>query len=773
MISWREPSGARTSPRPRPPPRPGRARHDPPLLAAGDGRRCSPTRRASAAWLEVELLAVEAWATLGVIPAADAAVVRARAPKVDAELVAEVAERERVTDHDVAAFVDVVQDGRRSPRGGLGPLRADLVGRRGHGVVGHPVARRRPAHRGRRRPDLGAADPGARAHRHPHGRAAPTACTPSRPPSAPSWPCGACRPTVTASGCARRAGGWRWGSCPERWGRTRTSTPGSRTSCAGLSASKPVPATQVIARDRHAEYLWACAAVGATVETIGTEIRHLARTEVGEAEERFGAGQKGSSSMPHKRNPILSRALERSGPGAARLPGRRAGGRGALARARHLAQLGGADHPPRRLLPHLLRAAQVRRARRGPRGQRRHGCWPTSSSARYGLVFSQPVLLALVESGMTRDDAYRVVQRDARRAWEEDRDFRAVLEDRPRSARSTPPPSTGPSTSSGPCATSTASPTRWKTSSDHHQKGPHMALTLVHSGKVRELYDAGDDRLLMVASDRISAFDVVMAEPIPDKGRVLTAMTVYWLDALSDLAPSHLVSADPADFPSGASTLDDGGDPWRAGRMLVRRAEMLPIECIVRGYLAGSAWDEYKRSGHARDRAPPRPAPVRPAARAGVHPVDQGHRGPRREHLLRAGGRARRHARRRPRPGTCAWRPTAGPPPSPRRTGSSSPTPSSSSASSTGELALCDEVLTPDSSRFWPADQWEPGTEPALVRQAAAARLARGTGWDKTPPPPRSPRRDRHGDQRALHRRLRAGAAAGVWPTGPGTRRRR
>ena len=116
-----------------------------------------------------------------------------------------------------------------------------------------------------------------------------------------------------------------------------------------------------------------------------------------------------------------------------------------------------------------------------------------------------------------------------------------------------------------------------------------MAVTLLHSGKVRELYDAGEDLMLMVASDRISAFDVVMAEPIPDKGRVLTAMTVHWLVELQDLAPSHLVSADPADFPSSAAEIGgEEGMAALAGRaLLVRRAQMLPLECIVRGYLAG------------------------------------------------------------------------------------------------------------------------------------------------------------------------------------------
>ncbi|MBO0894301.1 MAG: phosphoribosylaminoimidazolesuccinocarboxamide synthase, partial [Acidimicrobiales bacterium] len=118
-------------------------------------------------------------------------------------------------------------------------------------------------------------------------------------------------------------------------------------------------------------------------------------------------------------------------------------------------------------------------------------------------------------------------------------------------------------------------------------------MRLVHSGKVRDSYDAGDGRLLMVTSDRISAFDVVMSEPIPDKGRVLTGLTVFWLDHLSDLAPSHLVSVDPADFPPEVAGRTD-----LAGRaMLVHKAEMLPLECIVRGYLSGSAWREYEKTG--------------------------------------------------------------------------------------------------------------------------------------------------------------------------------
>ena len=116
-----------------------------------------------------------------------------------------------------------------------------------------------------------------------------------------------------------------------------------------------------------------------------------------------------------------------------------------------------------------------------------------------------------------------------------------------------------------------------------------MSIRHLSSGKVRDIYDLGDETLLFVTSDRISAFDVVMAETIPDKGRVLTAVTAFWLDRLAGVAPSHLISLQPP---------ADTGLPDLTGRtIVVRKADMLPIECIVRGYLSGSAWAEYKASG--------------------------------------------------------------------------------------------------------------------------------------------------------------------------------
>jgi adenylosuccinate lyase len=187
-----------------------------------------------------------------------------------------------------------------------------------------------------------------------------------------------------------------------------------------------VPATQVISRDRHAELLWACASVGATVELMCTEIRHLARSEVGEAEEPFAAGQKGSSAMPHKRNPILSERLC----GLARLL-RGYLGAGledvALWHERDISH----SSVERVALPDasLLTCYMLRKATGLASGLVIHAerARENLTSGSFGLVFSQSVLLALVSSGLTRDEAYRIVQRDARAAWSERRPLREVL----------------------------------------------------------------------------------------------------------------------------------------------------------------------------------------------------------------------------------------------------------------------------------------------------------------------------------------------------------
>jgi phosphoribosylaminoimidazole-succinocarboxamide synthase len=262
-------------------------------------------------------------------------------------------------------------------------------------------------------------------------------------------------------------------------------------------------------------------------------------------------------------------------------------------------------------------------------------------------------------------------------------------------------------------------------------------VTLEHrySGKVRDIYDAGDGRLLFVASDRVSAFDVVMAEPVPDKGRVLTAMSAFWLEKLADIAPSHLVSVDPADFPPGADDIDDA-----AGRtMLVRRAEMLPIECIVRGYVSGSAWKEYKASGTVHGTPMPQgmqesdrlPEPVfTPSTKANeghdenisfeeaCRIVGEDVAKQAREISLAAYGRAADWARARgiilaDTKFELGW--------------------------IDGDLALCDEVLTPDSSRFWAEADWQPGRTPPSLDKQPLRDWLEASGWDKSPPPPPLP----------------------------------
>jgi len=269
---------------------------------------------------------------------------------------------------------------------------------------------------------------------------------------------------------------------------------------------------------------------------------------------------------------------------------------------------------------------------------------------------------------------------------------------------------------------------------------PDRALPLVQSGKVRDLYDAGGDRLLMVASDRMSAFDVIMAEPIPDKGRVLTAMTVYWLDELSDLAPNHLISADTADFPPGAAGLP-GGLGHLAGRsMLVRRAEMLDIECIVRGYLAGSAFKEYEAHGTVHGtplppglrRADRLPEPMfTPSTKApvggkdlnigmaeAVELVGEEAAWAARELCLAAYARAAARAEER---------------------GIVISDTKFELGTIDGVLSICDEVLTPDSSRFWPADDCAPGTNPPSFDKQPLRDWLEAQPWDKQPPPPPLP----------------------------------
>lgn len=266
--------------------------------------------------------------------------------------------------------------------------------------------------------------------------------------------------------------------------------------------------------------------------------------------------------------------------------------------------------------------------------------------------------------------------------------------------------------------------------------GPgRVELPHLYSGKVRDLYDAGNDRLLLVASDRISAFDVVMAEPVPDKGRVLVAMSAFWFARTAAIAANHLVSCDVGDFPAGAR------DPWLAGRsMLVRRAEMVPIECVVRGHLTGSAWKEYQAGGTMHGTPLPPglreaeklPEPVfTPATKApdGLHDENISFD----DAADLVGGDLAAACR-----DLSLALYTAGAAHAAAR-GIIVADTKFELGIVDGRLVVADEMLTPDSSRFWPAEAWVPGTTPPSFDKQPVRDHLEALAWDKTPPPPPLP----------------------------------
>ncbi len=257
-----------------------------------------------------------------------------------------------------------------------------------------------------------------------------------------------------------------------------------------------------------------------------------------------------------------------------------------------------------------------------------------------------------------------------------------------------------------------------------------LPLPLLARGKVRELYAVGDDLVLIVASDRISAYDLVLPTEIPDKGAVLTGLTLWWLDRLADVVPHHLVAADDPRIPAEV----------RGRSMLCRRLAMVPVECVARGYLAGSGWADYAATGSVcgvelpaglreGDRLPATvftPATkaaeghdqnvsaVDAAALVGVELVAELSR------LTRAVyNRAAEIAAER---GILL-----------------ADTKLEFGHGADGVLTLGDEVLTPDSSRFWPADGYEAGHGQPSYDKQFVRDWASGTGWDKTPPAPEVP----------------------------------
>jgi adenylosuccinate lyase len=379
-------------------------------------------------WLEIEILSVEAWSQLGVVPAADAVAVRERAPAITPDTVSAIAERERVTDHDVAAFVDVVQDAIGPPAGAwvhYGLTSSDVVDT-ALGLTLRAAADRlleasgelvaTLERRARELADVAMVGRTHGIHAEPITFGAKLAL----------WCLQADRDRRRLE-AARR--GVSVGKLSGAVGTYSNIDPEVEARVCAALGLRAVPASQVVARDRHAEYLWACASVGASVESFATEIRHLQRTEVGEVEEPFASGQKGSSAMPHKRNPIVAERLS----GLARVL-RGYVGPGledvALWHERDISH----SSVERVVLPDasLLAYYVLRKMTALVDGLVVHPDRMRENLDRsHGLVFSQAVLLALVASGMDRDSAYRIVQRDARLAWDEAKPLRMVLESDP------------------------------------------------------------------------------------------------------------------------------------------------------------------------------------------------------------------------------------------------------------------------------------------------------------------------------------------------------
>ena len=375
-----------------------------------------------ARWLEVELAALDGWAEVGVVPRADADAIRAEAVPPTPERVAEIEER---TQHDLAAFVDAVAEG-------LGPSGRWLH----YGLTSSDVLDTALA--------LQVRDAGAlllagveraqaavvnRAEEHratvcvgrTHGVHAEVTTFGAK---LAGWAFELARDRVRLE---RALEGMRFGKIAGAVGTYGGGDPEvERVACERLGLQPEPVATQVVPRDRHADLLSALALCAASIERFATEIRHLARTEVREVQEPFGRGQKGSSAMPHKRNPIVSERLC----GLARVV-RAAATVGlenvALWHERDITH----SSAERVVLPDAFLALDYMLERFGwlaeglvvdPERMQ------ANLDASHGLVFSQRVLLALVESGLPRDEAYRLVQRNALRAWDESRDFRELVE---------------------------------------------------------------------------------------------------------------------------------------------------------------------------------------------------------------------------------------------------------------------------------------------------------------------------------------------------------
>lgn len=262
-------------------------------------------------------------------------------------------------------------------------------------------------------------------------------------------------------------------------------------------------------------------------------------------------------------------------------------------------------------------------------------------------------------------------------------------------------------------------------------------LTLVHRGKVRDVYEAGD-ALLIVATDRVSAYDCVLAPGIPDKGRILTSMSKFWFEALKGVVPNHVITTDVDAMPAAVRR---HADVLRGRSMFCRRLAMFPVECVVRGYLTGSGWKDYRKTGVvAGHRLPPGlpesvqldPVLYTPSTKEAVgHDITIDF-----DTTARMVG-AKEAAALRDLTVAVFRRATQL---AEARGILIADTKLEFGRDADGTITLGDEVLTPDSSRFWPVAQWKPGSTPPSFDKQPVRDYLETLDWDKTPPPPSLPK---------------------------------
>ena len=378
-----------------------------------------------ARFLEIELLATDAQAKLGIVPQVEAQTCRAKAPLVDEAFVQRVAERELVTDHDVAAFVDVVQATIGMPAGAWihhGLTSTDVVDTAWCwmlkdatelilGAMNELIAQLQELSQLHRDTVMIGRTHGI--HAEPTTFGAKVAL----------WALQVDRDRSRMVAARAAIAVCKLSGADGTYSNVSPEVESYVASSLGLTA---VPATQVVARDRHAEFLWACASLGSTIEAIAVELRHLQRTEVSEVREGFKVGQKGSSAMPHKRNPISAETL--TGLSRVLRSNLQTGLQNvALWHERDISH----SSAERIVLPDSAMLAyyitkRLTKLIAGLEVDKERMLENLASS--FGVVFSQPVLLALVSSGMSRDDAYRIVQEDATIAWRDRVQLREVLE---------------------------------------------------------------------------------------------------------------------------------------------------------------------------------------------------------------------------------------------------------------------------------------------------------------------------------------------------------